>query len=248
MWVWVDGAWRVTISVSADWQVTVSWNGDSASSGRWFIVDCESCTVIVFATFVGTDIFRSYEWNAQIYLDFSLKQSLYFKAHPSRIWCMIARTWPFCLGIRWIRSWRDDSWTFWLLLFIFSQQENFMSFAAKWERRDLWSFVSTFRLQTSSCRSEKKLSWFFTGFFCCFATKFFCSFLGFERSINKLFISVDAWSYKWNMIWTISKTQATKKKFNQTHRVRISWVEDDFVILKFSRALQSHNFQQVSFR
>lgn len=41
-----------------------------------------------------------------------------FLTHPSMIWHTIARTWPFCLAIRWIQSWQGDFWTFWLLFFL----------------------------------------------------------------------------------------------------------------------------------
>lgn len=46
----------------------------------------------------------------------------------------------------------------------------------------------------------------------------------------------------WSEQFPRQKKERKKKFFAQTHRVRISWVEDDFVILRFSRALQSHNF------
>lgn len=184
--MWVDGTWWVSIGLSMNWQVTVSWNGDSTSSSRWFIVDWEWGAVFV-ANIVSTNVFGSWGelrdrkiifrfliflecffgisgfwrrkkiellfwwlclrlrlkvfrkgvWvyersmkferlsfakilriqvianpdsrNSNSFNDFHIAKIIFDQTYPSRIWCMIARIWLFCLDSRCSRSWQDDS-------------------------------------------------------------------------------------------------------------------------------------------
>lgn len=160
----------------------------------------------------------------------------------SMIWCMLARTWLFCLGFHYSRSWRDDSWTFCCFyLCILLNQENVVRYKKKNHISRL-----TFCLQKLLLRKIFQVDFFsstkkkyFHGIFFLFRNIFF--FLFVEMLKINIFIG-GRLSYKWNMIWTISKLSRREENHLRANTSRANFVGGNyFVILRFSRALQLRN-------
>lgn len=105
-----------------------------------------------------------------------------------------------------------------LLLFVFFQQENYVVRCKREERFVV--VISTFAFKLLLLVSAKISSWFFvniffTGFFF-FSVSQYTFFVPWLQRLKINIFICGRLSYKWNMIWTISKTEE-KKSCSRKH-------------------------------